>query len=496
MEAQLSSRMAAMATGAIPKIEASIANKEGKIDLATAESWVIRHELVSLFQDAMANGLNINDLSYPEGFGGPPDLLHALARLFNEHFNPVSPVLPNHIVATTGASLCLDALMFSICEPGDIVLVMAPYFNGLDLHLALRSGCKLVPISATMSIEGANADCQSLWKSVNTNLNEAYEGCADPSKVKALVITNPNNPLGMCYPEEVMRETMFWCGERGIYYVSDEVYALSDFSRGRGQGPTEGGLPKYDLTVTKATPFISALSVDLHDEQAGRNDLSGDAETKMRKILPIGVVWSTSKDLGSSGLRLGVFVKRPVAGSSASSSSRCPLTGSLGLLTTPHLPSITSKLTTALLDSPALPALLSLSHARLRANYDILAQALRSWGVRFVPTTNAPFLFARLGMVVATLPVGGKGHHEYRDDVEDCTWADEENLVAILRDRAGVLVASGKGFHVACEKCLGCQSCSMAGWVRITFGVPEAVLRDALTRMAKALDLNAGWETQ
>ncbi|KAK6833498.1 hypothetical protein PG987_008192 [Apiospora arundinis] len=286
MEAELSSRMAAMATGAIPKIEASIANKKGKIDLATAESWVIRHELVSLFQDAMANGLNINDLSYPEGFGGPPDLLRALARLFNEHFNPLSPVLPNHIVATTGASLCLDALMFSICEPGDIVLVMAPYFNGLDLHLALRSGCKLVPISATMSIEGANADCQSLWKSVNTNLNEAYEGCADPSKVKALVITNPNNPLGMCYPEEVMRETMFWCGERGIYYVSDEVYALSDFSRGRGQGPTEGGLPKYDLTVTKATPFISALSVDLHDEQAGRNDLSGDAETKMRKTPP------------------------------------------------------------------------------------------------------------------------------------------------------------------------------------------------------------------
>ena len=73
--------------------------------------------------------LSAQSLSYPEGFGGDPELLSALAAFFNTYFSPTSPVRTDHIVATPGATSCLDALLHSICDEGDSVLVPAPFWS-------------------------------------------------------------------------------------------------------------------------------------------------------------------------------------------------------------------------------------------------------------------------------------------------------------------------------------------------------------------------------
>ena len=86
--------------------------------------------------------------SLPHDFSGDSVLREALASFFNRFFKPAVPVAHEHIVLTAGAGTCLEALVHSICEDGDSVIIPGPYWctshlkgvalqrvSGLDLDL-------------------------------------------------------------------------------------------------------------------------------------------------------------------------------------------------------------------------------------------------------------------------------------------------------------------------------------------------------------------------
>lgn len=93
--------------------------------------------------------------------------------------------------------------------------------------------------------------------------------------IKALLLTNPHNPFGQCYPKHVLEGCARFCQDHDIHLISDEVYALSTFDS-----------PDFEDPV----PFMSALSLDLPT-------LGIDPSR-------VHVIWSISKDFGSSGLRM------------------------------------------------------------------------------------------------------------------------------------------------------------------------------------------------
>ena len=93
--------------------------------------------------------------------------------------------------------------------------------------------------------------------------------------IKALVLSNPHNPLGRCYSRDVLELCFKFCQQHQLHLISDEVFALSVFET-------------QDLP--SLPPFVSVLSVD--------PDLLGCDKTKIH------VVWSTSKDLAATGIRL------------------------------------------------------------------------------------------------------------------------------------------------------------------------------------------------
>ncbi|KAI0429409.1 pyridoxal phosphate-dependent transferase [Xylaria sp. FL1042] len=506
------------------------------LNLATAENWLIRKELAELYRGLVQNHLDSSTLSYGKGFGGDPELLEATAAIFNNYFNPAHPVCPDDVVITTGASLCLDALMYSLCEVGDEVLITAPYWiqitltfgkfkganphhhnlDGFDKHLVLRTGVKLLPIYEPSADIGLTPLEDLLKGSLVPALTQAYESSADPSRVKALVITNSHNPYGRYYPESVIREAMLWCGERGVHYVSDEVYALSEL-----MAPEEG-LRDGDQNIREkptSSLFVSALSVRFEgDEPDVNNPSRGSIGPRVDKVPEISVIWGTSKDLCSSGLRVGVYVHRQApasasrlvtatTGAPASNPlvsipvDRSPLTTVLSNLTTSHLPTLTtSLLTKELFKSPLLRELFPLARTRLRENYLLLRDHLQKWDVPYVEVQGAPFVLARLACAVARGIGNGKLSTKGRGEVMgcSCTWEDEEFLVKLLRDRAGVLVAPGRQYHIANETDSGMSSGSdgqgepdnkRAGWVRITFGVPRPTLVKAIARISAVLGL-------
>ncbi len=96
-----------------------------------------------------------------------------------------------------------------------------------------------------------------------------------PVPVKAVVVTNPHNPLGRCYSKENLVELMQFCQRHNLHLIADEVFALSEL------GCTD---------LRQARKFTSVLAIDAaaHGCDANR----------------IHVIWSMSKDLGATGARL------------------------------------------------------------------------------------------------------------------------------------------------------------------------------------------------
>lgn len=109
-------------------------------------------------------------------------------------------------------------------------------------------------------------------------LTEAFD--TSPYPIRALVLTNPGNPLGQCYNADTLLRCARFCQDRELHLICDEIYALSYFA-----GSDSG-----------ETPFQSILGTDL---RAIGCDLSR-----------VHVVWSMSKDFGCSGLRLVSSVYR------------------------------------------------------------------------------------------------------------------------------------------------------------------------------------------
>jgi aspartate/methionine/tyrosine aminotransferase len=97
---------------------------------------------------------------------------------------------------------------------------------------------------------------------------------------RILLLSHPQNPLGVCYPPDVVQEIIGWCRTNEIHLVSDEIYAGSVYR------PDEAN-------------FVSALKL-----AAGHDSNDSD-------FLGLGpyihFVYALSKDYALSGLRVGVL---------------------------------------------------------------------------------------------------------------------------------------------------------------------------------------------
>jgi aspartate/methionine/tyrosine aminotransferase len=94
-----------------------------------------------------------------------------------------------------------------------------------------------------------------------------------PCRIKAILVCNPHNPCGHIYPPKVTQALLQFAQRHDLFYISDEIYALS--------------------TLDEQVPFTSVLGIDV-------SALGVD-------LARVFTLYSISKDLGSSGLRL-VFV--------------------------------------------------------------------------------------------------------------------------------------------------------------------------------------------
>ncbi|KAK4496682.1 hypothetical protein PRZ48_012664 [Zasmidium cellare] len=166
----------------------------------------------------------------------------AMASHLNRHLSPMDAVLASQLITASSLTAVHEMLGFCLGDPGDGILVIPPVYGRFELDFGNTDGLEIE--YADMGDIDPFLDGEEIVARLRAALvNAAAKGTV----IRALMIVNPNNPLGRCYPRKSIRYLFRFCQDNGIHYISDEVYALSVY---------EG--EKDEETVD----FHSVLSID------------------------------------------------------------------------------------------------------------------------------------------------------------------------------------------------------------------------------------------
>lgn len=143
---------------------------------------------------------------------GYEDVRGAIAASINKRFGTAFG--EQNIIMTVGAAGGLNVILKTLLNPGDEVIVIAPYFGEYNSYVSNYDG-KIVVVSPNT-------------ETFQPNLEELEQKIT--AKTKAVIINSPNNPTGVVYSEDTIKKMAdILRGKEkelgtDIYLISDEPY--------------------------------------------------------------------------------------------------------------------------------------------------------------------------------------------------------------------------------------------------------------------------------
>ncbi len=116
---------------------------------------------------------------------------------------------PANIVVSNGAKHSLINAFGAVLNPGDEVIVPAPYWVSYPEMIKYNDGVPV--ILHTTEADGFKFTADMLDKAITP-------------KTKAIVLNSPSNPTGMVYTEDELRAIADVCMKHNLYIISDEIY--------------------------------------------------------------------------------------------------------------------------------------------------------------------------------------------------------------------------------------------------------------------------------
>ncbi|MEU3139528.1 pyridoxal phosphate-dependent aminotransferase [Nocardiopsis alba] len=139
--------------------------------------------------------------------GGLPELKKAIAEKTLRDSG--LEVDPSQVLVTNGGKQAIYEAFAAMLDPGDEVIVIAPYWTTYPESIKLAGGVPVFVV--TDESTGYLADVEQL---------EA----ARTERTKVLVFVSPSNPTGAVYPREQVRAIGRWADEHGLWVLTDEIY--------------------------------------------------------------------------------------------------------------------------------------------------------------------------------------------------------------------------------------------------------------------------------
>jgi aspartate aminotransferase len=154
---------------------------------------------------------------------GTPSLKKAIIRYMEEHYEKL--IAPENIIVSTGAKQSLFNILFTLLDPQDEVILLAPYWVSYPEMVKMVHG---IPVVVTPEDGTYHPRIEEIEEAVS-------------SYTKAIILNTPNNPSGIVFSEEFIAEIVDFCESRGIYLILDDIYHKLVFDGRRA-------VPAYQFT--------------------------------------------------------------------------------------------------------------------------------------------------------------------------------------------------------------------------------------------------------
>lgn len=151
-----------------------------------------------------------NKTSYSPN-AGLLELRQVVATYFKERYG--CDYNANEVLVTNGATQAIDAVLRTIIEPGDEIILSAPMYAG---YVPMINYAKAKPVLLDITETNFEPDI------------EALKALITP-KTKAVMFNFPSNPTGATVSVERMNELVDFLVTQDIYVISDEIYSEITF---------------------------------------------------------------------------------------------------------------------------------------------------------------------------------------------------------------------------------------------------------------------------
>ena len=277
----------------------------------------VKEAAISILQNTAPNDLH----GYPNN-AGFEDVREALAQQTNRlhHTNYTK----DNFVMTVGAAAAMNIIFKSILNPGDEVIVFAPYFSEYKAYVG--------------NYDGVLVEVQPDITTFQPNMEEFEQKVT--AKTKAVIINTPNNPTGVIYSADTLTKIGAILTKKQeeighpIYLVSDEPYRelfYGDFDIPFVPDFFPNTFIAYSYSKSLSLPGERIGHVTVHSEADGFDDIvsaltvanriSGfvNAPTLWQKVIPfvmdekvnIDVYRKNRDDLYNMMIELGYTCVKP-----------------------------------------------------------------------------------------------------------------------------------------------------------------------------------------
>jgi aspartate aminotransferase len=137
---------------------------------------------------------------------GTPSLKKAIIRYTEESYDRL--VAPENVIISSGAKQSLFNILYSIINPQDEVIILAPYWVSYPEMVKMVYG---IPVIVTPEDGTFHPRMEEIERAVS-------------SYTRAIIVNSPNNPSGAVFSSEFIAQIVEFCERKKIYLIMDDIY--------------------------------------------------------------------------------------------------------------------------------------------------------------------------------------------------------------------------------------------------------------------------------
>jgi N-succinyldiaminopimelate aminotransferase len=221
----------------------------------------------TIFTEMTALAMRTGAINLGQGFpdtDGPPAVVEAAVTALREGHNQYAPLPgvpplreavlehqrawyglePEDVLITFGATEAIAASLLALCDPGDEVIVLEPYYDSYVASIAF-AGARRQPV--TLRAPDFALDPDALAAAISRAGGRA----------RAILINTPHNPTGRVLSRAELETVAAACIEHDLVCISDEVYEHLVFDGHHIPPATLPGMAERTLTISSVGKSFS-----------------------------------------------------------------------------------------------------------------------------------------------------------------------------------------------------------------------------------------------